>query len=715
MSNTIDLVPLNVLKAQKNLKAFIERMRNLGGLGIKANSFEKDAWNVTGLLAKGMSGYVYFGRLEYNFRIYKVNGRGAAATVPADLAMREPFRSFAKAVLTYWHEVAPATAISARIMALRCLEAALFEFDSCTCPTKIIPMVMDRAVQIALGGGRNERTASELAKYLSSLYEYLVDLDLLATPDDWKSPLRNPGSSSNRVGAEFDKARQKKLPDPEALYALAEIFCDDGTDVKATFTSSAAALMLCAPDRGSELLFSPANLLCEDWVDPDTGQVGTALRWFPVKGGAPSTKTVIPSMRDIAVRAVKRLLALSNPARILARWYEKHPKEIWLPLDLTHLRESEWLTIPETYAILYGCDETTLSRWKHKRTIAWLDRHQVPMESGLQKDAPRVRFRELEKAVIRNLPPGFPIMDPATGMRYAEALCILREGEFASHSPVVQCVFNRVKYGQFSGALKSSGQTKSVFEAHGYTDTNGDYLSINPHMLRHYLNTLVRRSGDLTEEEIARWSGRRDIRQNRVYDHESPTDRIAKLQKAVGDPNMAIGPFGNIDNRIFIRRDKFAQIKIITAHVTEFGYCIHDYAQSPCQVHQDCINCNEEVCVKGDRRAEENLRKAQAELTELQRKAKEAFTLEVLGAAEWYKHQCKSLERVNQLLAIIDDAQVPEGAVIQLSGIIPPSRLSMAAEARRIKGKSVSQAITTISQVHALLEMPKNEKATDSI
>ena len=154
---------------------------------------------------------------------------------------------------------------------------------------------------------------------------------------------------------------------------------------------------------------------------------------------------------------------------------------------------------------------------------------------------------------------------------------------------------------------------------------------------------------------------------------------------------------------IFIRRDEFANIKIITAHTTEIGYCIHDYAQSPCQVHQDCINCNEVVCIKGDVRAETNLRKMHLELTRLQADAKAAFSAEVLNAAEWFAYQTKTLERVNQLLAILDDPEVPSGAVIQLSGVTPPSRLAMADEMRKIRIKPVSQSITSLDEVRALL------------
>ncbi len=46
-------------------------------------------------------------------------------------------------------------------------------------------------------------------------------------------------------------------------------------------------------------------------------------------------------------------------------------------------------------------------------------------------------------------------------------------------------------------------------------------------------------------------------------------------------------------------------------HATEFGYCVHDYMMSPCDKFRDCINCNEQVCVKGEEEAPAAQGKAQ--------------------------------------------------------------------------------------------------------
>ena len=54
-----------------------------------------------------------------------------------------------------------------------------------------------------------------------------------------------------------------------------------------------------------------------------------------------------------------------------------------------------------------------------------------------------------------------------------------------------------------------------------------------------------------------------------------------------------------------------------------------------------------------------------------------------MGANRWVEHQRKTLERLDQLCSILEDPRVPKGAVIQLSGIVPASRLEQAAQGRK--------------------------------
>jgi hypothetical protein len=104
----------------------------------------------------------------------------------------------------------------------------------------------------------------------------------------------------------------------------------------------------------------------------------------------------------------------------------------------------------------------------------------------------------------------------------------------------------------------------------------------------------------------------------------------------------------------------------VAAHTTEYGWCSHNFASEPCQMYRDCINCEEQVCIKGDAQKESNLRSLELETEYLLQKAKEALTDEEYGADNWVKHQTKTLERVQAMLAILTDPSVDLGAQIRL-------------------------------------------------
>lgn len=710
MSDFVHFVPSSVLDARSNLNDFVLFVRRtMLPLGLDRNRFDDNVWSTDGLIGKSnINKYIYFvqkpvtgkERFSYQRRV-----RCPQNDISIDLLMREPFLSFSKAIIAYLHCYKRTVTINCRVDALRYLEDALLKLNSCVCPTLCTPEVMNFACS-SLRQKYCSSAAYAAAKQLEVIYRCMNELGILAVPSEWGCPVSTPRINVNRVGDVFDVDRKKKLPSPLAMDALANIFNSETKNPSAIFASSICALMLCSPSRSVEALFAPLNVLTPDWTDLETGEIGTGLRWFPAKGGRPLVKTVIPSMREIAVRAVERLRNFSAPARKIALWYESNPGKIYLPTNLEYLRNRDRINQNEIYAILFSGVVESCTIIQRMRVRNWLISNgvsRISVRTGVVKGT-TVDFAELEAAVLTLLPESMPIMDPVTKMRFSEALCIARVGEFNSNvSFPSACIFDRIKYNVLRGALKSQGTNISIFEHFDFRDTDGSFLYLSTHMLRHYLNTLSRQSGMLTEDDIAKWSGRKSIRQNAVYNHESDRDVIAKLKKAVGDPSLSIGPFANIDNRNFVRRDEFANLKIITAHTSEFGYCIHDFAQLPCQVHQDCINCDEQVCVKGDTRAEENLRKTKAELTLLQEQARQAFSEEMLGAAEWFAYQSKTLLRVNDLIAILDDPDVPAGAVIQLSGVISPSRLTMADEARKIKTRKVSQTIRSLDDVRELL------------
>jgi hypothetical protein len=205
----------------------------------------------------------------------------------------------------------------------------------------------------------------------------------------------------------------------------------------------------------------------------------------------------------------------------------------------------------------------------------------------------------------------------------------------------------------------------SIFEAFGYTEDDGSPIELNSHSLRHYLNTLAQMGG-LSSAEIAIFSGRKDVKQNLHYDHMSSSEVQAPISDALKAGFTSELEPVDASARDLVTRSEFRGLGLTAAHTTEYGWCRHNFASEPCQMYRDCINCQEQECVKGESHKEANLRNLKSETEYLLKQAKAALSDEEYGADAWVKHQTTTLERVNMLLSIFENPEVPVGSRIRL-------------------------------------------------
>ena len=266
------------------------------------------------------------------------------------------------------------------------------------------------------------------------------------------------------------------------------------------------------------------------------------------------------------------------------------------------------------------------------------------------------------------LPNNFPLMNKETNLKYSESLFIVRTNELGAQRYTYNCMIESITIDQINTSLggRVSSGFASIFTKHGYVEPDGSDIKITTHQFRHYLNTLAQ-AGGLSQLDIAKWSGRKDIRQNAAYDHVTPGQMIQKIRDAVGGESIMFGPLAELSKKTLIPRDEFARLVVPTAHTTELGYCIHDYTMSPCQIHMDCINCTDLICIKGDVEKERRLRIQLDEAHSLMLQAEQASKEQYFGSDRWLDHHKNTVARLTELLTIMDDSKVPNGAVIQLS------------------------------------------------
>ncbi|WP_070087340.1 hypothetical protein, partial [Pseudomonas sp. NBRC 111122] len=442
----------------------------------------------------------------------------------------QPYKDFAKAYCRYDYALGAYTTVSPRLAALRSLAVALEETESCITPIKATLGHFNRACAIL-----NERYQTQSA-YMASvelkrISQFLVEHQLCAMPIQWRNPLRMPMDTARRVGPEFDAVRQARLPSPASLAAIAEIFgaAKASEDV---FTSSICALLASAPSRINEALSVSTQCEVEEF-DSKTNQRLYGLRWSPSKGGKAQVKWVVQSMVSVARDAVSKLMAISAPAREVASWYEQHPHAIYLPMELEALRGQPLITPAQVSAIVFatpppnGNHTKRGAEWCRKQGVA----AQVPYNPR-KKNAPRFHFSDIERVILTMLPANFPLADRKNSLKYSNALCLTRLNELNDVWGTYRGVVVLPDTSYIQARLSGTRTVLSIFDRFGYVEQDGSRIKITTHQFRHYLNT-VAQMGGLSQLDIAKWSGRAKVGQNRSYDHQSDRDVLALVRSAL--------------------------------------------------------------------------------------------------------------------------------------------------------------------------------------
>lgn len=636
----LNFTPRAELEPLANFEAFVKLCRDSEVLGAKSQ-FDNNIWDVGYLKGQNKVHRAVFSTLE------------AASENEPTPSLPSPFLEFAKATLIYLHDKRPVTSQSVRIAALRCLDAALRELSKGSRPTAVNEMVLDTAVEIA-----RRQVSSAVAYRVAGQLEYIAEFmrskGFIVLRQNWTHGFKKPQELGSRISTEALTARQEKLPSAAALRALGAIFFEaiQPADV---LVSSNTALLLCAPERINELLRLRRNCLVEGEGEY-CGKLG--LRWSGSKGFENTTKWLPSEMAPIARQAVANIIKVTAPAQELANWYTTNPQALYLHKNAVHLRNTEILTPEQIGLILWGDQKARVQA----NTWAQIT-NKLPKQS-LGGRRIGFLFKDVERAVLAMLPETFPYVPGDHQLLCRESMAIMRANEMHSARATFLCMFSCVDYTAITSDFGAYKDRKSLFERFEYFEDDGKPIELRSHSLRHYLNMLAQ-TGGLSSTEIAIFSGRKDVAQNRAYDHMTSDEVQVPISQALKEGfTSELEPV--FTRRNLVMRSEFKGEGLTAAHTTEYGWCAHDFASEPCQMYRDCINCEEQECVKGDAQKETNLRMLKSETEYLLKQAREALSDEEYGADTWVKHQSVTLERVNALVSILENPAVPMGARIRL-------------------------------------------------
>lgn len=645
-SKVLHFTPRAELEPQENLDAFIELCRQSKVLGAHLQ-FDNNEWE-TGH-RKGNNG-----KLGVIFSTMKAAGQNEKEPY-----MPRPFLDFAKAVLVYLHGSRDVVSQSTRISALRYLEASLREWGKGSRPTAVNVEVLDTAVELARKNV-GAATAYRVAGQLRIIAKLMNSKGFITLRQPWTHGFKKPGGElRSRISKEALKARQEKLPSAAALRALGNIF-QDAIEPRDVVVSSISALLNCAPERINEALRLVRNCV-EKGDGRFDGHVG--LRLSGSKGANDTIKWIPTVMAPVAEKAVANLLMVTLPAQKIAAWYTENPTTLYLHEGAAHLRGCDLLSTSDLGLLLWGDEKATDSANQWAQTTNNLQAYPI--------DARRIgfKFEDVERVVLSMLPRTFPYVPGAPRLHSKDSLMVVRVNEMHQVRSTWLCMFTHADYSTVENALVRHAGQPSIFDRFGYTEDDGSPLEINTHSLRHYLNMLAQMGG-MSSAEIALFSGRKDVSQNRVYDHMTSDEVQAPISTALSQGFM--GDLVIQEPRRLVARKQFGGLGATAAHTTEYGFCLHDFAGEPCQMHRDCINCEEHECVKGETYKEANLRASKAETAQLLEAAKQGLSDEEYGANAWVVHQTKTLERIDSLLSLYEDPSVLNGARIRLNLTNPP-------------------------------------------
>jgi len=664
MTNIIRFKPRAALEAEKNLRRFIDLCRDELTVFGADLAFDENVWDISDFVhIKGKAG-----RRRLVFSILPP-GR-----LDQGVAFGEPYLSFAKAYMRHEFAIRRKWFIEVGISALRVLYRAMADQGGAVNPIEIRSETLNRAVQMLDGVGHYR--ANEIALELEKLAVFLVGNHMVTAPLEWKSPIKKLGMThAARVGKEFDELRARRLPSPEALAALAHIF-RTATKPGDVLVSSIMAILCAAPSRIGEVFLLSAD--CEVIRNDSRGTAVYGLRWYPEKGAPPQTKPIITSMVDVVREALNKIRALTKPARTVSAWYERHRTELYLPASLEYLRGKQTLNTEELTQVVFATPTTDAGVWN------WVYRQKIkrrtPRRVGMAAD---YAFADVEAAVIKLLPRGFPFVNEEIGLKYSDALLCHLRGLRNSTTATFRGAVELIGVNDVLRLISAPKDKVSIFERFGYVEQDGSPIRVRTHQLRHYLNTLAQ-AGGLSQLDVAVWSGRADIHQNGVYDHVSDRDALKILDENTRDDRHVPATLASRRKAVLIKRDEFERLQVKTAHTTEFGFCVHDFAMLPCQLHMDCLNCDEHLCLKGDKVRNENLRQWRDETKALLESSRVAESDGIEGADRWTQHQTRTLTRVEQIIEVYEDQAVPNGAVIQPAWGSVASWIEQGREERRL-------------------------------
>jgi hypothetical protein len=639
------LPDLKLLDAETSLAAVVERARSVQAFGPTVD-FDTPVWalhdNKIARPSAGQTCNLYFTRITAR-ETRSMEGR---------VAFEPAFGNLIKSVIALREYAAPIGAARHRklLQAGRVLYETLEDrgFDPVRLNTDDF-----FAAAASIKGAKGYKYT--LGQDLEVIAGFLNENGLSKVRITYTNP-HTPHRFDMKTGEKAEKHRASKMPSEDlvdAVIAMSHLVREIGAEPD-ILRAAIVELLLCAPWRINETLMLLAGCVRRQNVtDPKTGTPYEALgfAYGGSKGADDNVKWVAPKMMEVAERAIADIDRITEPFREIARWMERHPGRAYLAEPFRLADPATQLSTTEVVRALGVKTKAGVS--------SWLKSNGVPVEK--RDGICWCSLADVEAALLR-LGPKLPANLP---QKLSEYLFVVPQHFLRDDMNSQYAVMTFVNDFQIGSFLATHASHRSIFDRLKIHDADGEPYRITSKAFRHYLNTIAK-GGELSELDIARWSGRKRIEQNAAYDHTGGR-QLRKRAREMLETNAMQGSMAETVAALPpLEREEFIKARINTAHMTEIGACISDWSLAPCPKHGSCAGCGDHLVIKGNELHRARAERLLAEHESMLASAKAEMDEGTYGASNWVAHNEKMVAGLTKTIAVHTDPATPDGTIVQV-------------------------------------------------
>lgn len=609
MSNVISIWEAkHKLDGKKNLKEFIHYAK------VKLTLYSEQGWESSKWKPnKGQT--LVFGFQDQNYG-------------PIE-EFKKPFMDFAKAFIRQQMTIKEISSAHLWIALFRLFYNALLEQEprKAPCILNISNLTIKNVEQQIRESKYVPMRKYHIGSKLAKIIKWLLDNKIILILGGYKNPFKKPAHKAEQIGREADEFREKRCPSMHEMLSFADCFAQAETIADQYYTSS--LVLLCfAPARLNELGGLTINSLQQgddgDWY----------VVWFGSKGYKDHRKGVPELMLDTVKEAFRRLTVISEPARNAALWAHNHPDTFFRHekcITRPNHQEDEQMTHKElAYAISITGDLSLPNKEIINTSTKWAT---SLLEEG------NLSYRRLNELVHKKYKSrGWPYNEKSQRPVW-ENLFLYRDLELKPKSGTKLFSWVIPNLDSFNNQLKRKNKKMSnLWERFDKSDENGHPLSLTTHQFRVWLNTHAK-IGGVDDWKIAQWSGRADIKHNSAYDLRTIE------QKNALKTELMVSSYSDKPNAVVLRKQKLPvplrSIGIDREGVADFtgiGFCVHDFAQTPCTKSGECVTCKEHVCMTGIPETLKELQLLEEKISSELKHAVQESDKHTFGADRWVTH-----------------------------------------------------------------------------